>query len=244
MRRLVVVMLVLVGCGRFDFDALSDGSRAGDDDGAIADVMLTGDGASVAGWHLVQTHSITGGGAIAITPAVVGDIVVVAVQLTTSDSVLNVNDSMAVYQPATTMTTDTFGDGLQLWFTFADGPATAITVTLESAGIPASIVMWEFSGIAPAIPAQNAANSGSSAAPMSDMFPTTVVGELMVSAIIVENDATLVAGPFTLDHNDNDNGWVHLSSNGAIELHGAMDAERRRRLLQRDCAVDAIDPGI
>ncbi len=37
----------------------------------------------------------------------------------------------------------------------------------------------------------------------------------MVSAIIVENDATLVAGPFTLDHNDNDNGWVHLSSNTA-----------------------------
>ncbi len=36
---------VLVGCGRFDFDALSDGLRAGDDDGAIADVMLTGDGA-------------------------------------------------------------------------------------------------------------------------------------------------------------------------------------------------------
>jgi hypothetical protein len=93
--------------------------------------------------------------------------------------------------------------------------ATSVTVTPSPAVTNGAVVIWEFSGINPALPLDSTSvlsSQPSTATPSGAAVTTSSAVELIVSLVIVAQSATGIVGgnTFTNDSTLNANGWAHL----------------------------------
>jgi hypothetical protein len=194
-------LLLAAGCGRIAFEPPAVGD---------------------ADWQLVQSAGSPAAGAgaepVTIAASGSGHLLVVAVQRQLGVPITSVTDNASaggnVYVAAP-VTSSSFTT-LELWFAVDSQPgATAVSA---NGGTVQSTVVWEFSGIDTIDPlhtTSQVSDQTGSITPVGPMIETTVPGELVVTAILMQaNSLGLQSGSaFTNDRDTNHNGFAHLTSN-------------------------------
>jgi hypothetical protein len=193
--------MALVGCGRIGLDPITDG-----------------DGGAARPWALVQTAGSRSSN-VSVKPLGAHHLVVVAIQISGGGLVTAITDSSNCNTyaavPAAHATNRTLGDDLQIFYAKdscpdADAISIAATMSVHAA------VVWEASGIHTGDPLDTAAalnDQPASTTPLGPQIITSMAGEFVVSAAMVENVAARIhAGDeFTNDQTTNGNGWAHLA---------------------------------
>jgi hypothetical protein len=220
----VLACLVLVACGRIGFSPVvqGDGGGVGGGDGASDGPGSVGDGAT-AGWNLVQVRGGTTG-TVGVTATTGGDLLIVAAQLNSADTVVSIADNApggsATYtQVPGARASDTLTsvrDAVEVWYGVAQPGAT--TITVSAANTPPAIVVWEVAGLASAPPFIDVAGQISQMAQNTSAFSpaltTTADGDFVVAIAIVQNQVTGLFGGngrYFEDLGTNNQGWAHLT---------------------------------
>jgi hypothetical protein len=179
-------------------------------------------GPASARWMLVQTRSVQS--QTTNTPVIVSlearHLIVVAVQVDVG-GLLSITDNSDCnsYLPIHAADADCGGDGLRMFYV-KSSCAGAEVIGIGSTKAVHTAVVWEVSGIRSDDPLDTASaldTQSPSATPLGPPITTSADGDLIISAVDVDDEVTGIhaGNEFTNDSLGNGNGWAHITSASA-----------------------------
>lgn len=168
-------------------------------------------------WMLVQTTA-SEQGTVAINPTGDGDLIVVAIQTSDTNTVAGIIDDAAntyALAPGTRAVSAATMIGVELWY--AEGASAGATTLQIDASPLYSVIVWEVAGVRTTGALDTGTNlddQPASTTPTAAAITTAGDGDFVVSVAMVANTVSgLKTGSlFTNDHRTHANGWAHLTS--------------------------------
>jgi hypothetical protein len=205
------------------FVCVADGTQPMLDAAQPVDAALA-DGAQIAPWMLVQSKGATSNNVLLQQPTGAGHLLVVAIEGRTATAMVTslTDDAGNVYLPVVGARCSTTAGGfeIELWYAKdCKAGATKVIAATGSTGVEV-VFVWEVSGIRTDMPIASVAelsDQPASTTPVGARITTTVAGELVISAIEVNNNVTglVPSTAFTSDGNTDGDGWAHVTDHNA-----------------------------
>ena len=217
--RAVLVLAIVAGCGRIDFDPETHAVDASSDVIAASDSPSCG--ASAGAWTHVQGAGNSNNTGTTLSVGVNatggGDMMIVAVQGQAPGVATLVQDgagSSYTRLGGAVGTDAAASNTVEIWYSSdLGGGANDVWVTFST--VAYAIVAWEFSSPRPAVvdTVAQLSNQAASPTPVAPTITTQCPNEIVIAAVVSAATVNGIAGgnEFTNDANTNNNGWAHIT---------------------------------